>query len=85
MSAVLLSRGVTRNRIQREPWTRNQKIVKRINCQSRFDRDGQSQLAGEKDPVNGNRKRLFRASLHVDLDYLPALSSAFNKGPLLGN
>jgi hypothetical protein len=34
MSAVLLSRGVTRNRIHREPWPRNQKILRRIKVKA---------------------------------------------------
>ena len=34
-------------------------------------------------PCKWEPKGLFRASLHVDLDYLPALSSAFNEGFLL--
>jgi hypothetical protein len=44
-----------------------------------------SQLVGEENPVNGDREGLFRTYLHVDLDYLPALASAVNEGPWLGN
>ena len=44
-----------------------------------------SQLVGEENPVNGDREGIFCTSLHADLDYLPALASAVNEGPLLGN
>src|ERR1700722_9429600 len=44
-----------------------------------------SQLVGEENPINGDREGFFRTCLNVDPDYLPALSSAFNKGALLGN
>ena len=85
LSSIPRAEVETRNRIHRKRWTRNRRIVKRINCQSRSDRDGRSQLVGEENPINRDREGLLRASLHVDLDYLPALSSAVNDGPWLGN
>jgi hypothetical protein len=35
--------------------------------------------------MNGDLEGFCHACLHVDLDYLPSFSSAFNKGALLGN
>jgi hypothetical protein len=44
-----------------------------------------SQLVGEENPIGGDREGLFRDSLHVDLHYLPLLSSAVKKGASLGD
>jgi hypothetical protein len=44
-----------------------------------------SQLVGKENSINGDREGLFRTCLYVDLDYLPALASAVNEGPWLGN
>ena len=44
-----------------------------------------SQRVGEENPISGDREGLFHDSLHVDLHYLPLLSSAVNKGASLGD
>jgi hypothetical protein len=44
-----------------------------------------SQFVAEENPISGDREGFFRTSFHVDLDYLPAFSSAVNKGALLGD